>query len=88
MSEDLNNNVHRRDSAFQGQKPVQEDTVPLGVERVVEGDQMGVNSFYFEGLLRWVKEHAVQSTVAGFVAGYLLGSFLSRNYSDHSMEAL
>ena len=85
MPEDLNNNVHRRDSAFPQEKPVQEDTVPLGVERVVEGRQEGVNSIHFRGLVRWFREHAVESTVGGFVIGYLLGSSMRRR---HSVEAL
>lgn len=76
MSEDLNNNLHRT---------VQEDLVPLGVERFGEGNQAGLNSIRFRGLFHWVTEHAVQSTVGGFVIGYLLGSFLRR---EHSMEAL
>jgi hypothetical protein len=76
MSEDLNNNLHRT---------VQEDLVPLGVERFMEGSQVGLNSIRFRGLFQWVREHAVQSTVGGFVIGYLLGSFLRR---EHSTEAL
>jgi hypothetical protein len=85
MSNDLNNNLHRTSSVFPREKPVQEDLVPLGVERFVERSQTRLNSIHFKGLLQWLREHAVQSTVGGFVAGYLLGSFLNRG---HSMEAL
>lgn len=77
MSEDINNNLHKGDSAFPRQKPVQEDLVSLGVERFVEGGDTG--------LVRWAKEHAVQLTVGGFVMGYLLGYFSSR---ARSLEAL
>jgi hypothetical protein len=85
MPDDLNNNLHKTSSVFPHEKPVQEDLVPLGVERLVEGSQARVNSIHFRGLFQWVREHAVQSTVGGFVVGYLLGSFLNRG---HSMEAL
>jgi hypothetical protein len=85
MPEDINNNVHRRDSTFPREKSVQEDLVPLGVERVVEGAQTGVNTIHFRGLVHWIRGHAVQATVCGFAAGCLLGSFLRRG---RSMEAL
>jgi hypothetical protein len=84
MPDEINKNLHRQDRAFPHEKPVQEDFVPLGVERVVEGRQSGVNSIHFGGLVRWVREHAVQSTVGGFVIGYLVGSLGRRD----SVEAL